>query len=70
MDEAAVEEMVAAQLKAGVNFFDHSEAYGGQQRARPRLFLLHRRLVHLRSPCWPFKLRLEQTKLRLETVKL
>ena len=37
MDEKAVEEMVAALHGAGVNFFDHSEAYGGANRGAPEV---------------------------------
>ena len=35
MDQAAVEEMVSTLHGAGVNFFDHSEAYGGANRGAP-----------------------------------
>ena len=37
MDEAAVEEMISTLHGAGVNFFDHSEAYGGQNRGAPEV---------------------------------
>ena len=37
MDQAAVEGMVGTLHGAGVNFFDHSEAYGGTNRGAPEV---------------------------------
>ena len=37
MDQNAVDEMVATLHGAGVNFFDHSEAYGGSNRGAPEV---------------------------------